>query len=117
MVKNIDYSALGSRIRAARLKKSITQRALAKDVGITPTYLSSIEKGTTKLALPTLVSISTCLETTVDTLLFDSTPVLVDKYDEDARGILADCSIEERDFLLGLMQYAKDDLRKKITKR
>lgn len=114
MVNNIDYVALGSRIRAARLNKGITQRELAKLSKITPSYISSIEKGTSMIALPTLVAVASILETTIDTLLFDSTPVLVAKYDEDARKILEDCSAEERQFLLDLMKHAKEDLRKHI---
>ncbi len=114
MVNNIDYVALGSRIRAARLTKGITQRELAKLSKITPSYISSIEKGTSMIALPTLVAIASILETTIDTLLFDSTPALVAKYDEDARLILKDCSNDERQFLLDLMKHAKADLRKNL---
>lgn len=114
MVNNIDYVALGSRIRAARLNKGITQRELAKRSKITPSYISSIEKDTSMIALPTLVAIASILETTIDTLLFDSTPVLVAKYDEYTRAILEDCSSEERAFLLDLMKHAKADLRKNI---
>lgn len=112
MVNNIDYVALGSRIRAARLNKGITQCELVKRSKITPSYISSIEKGTSMIALPTLVVVASILKTTIDTLLFDSTPVLVAKYDEDARAILEDCSSEEMAFLLDLMKHAKADLRK-----
>ena len=111
MVNDIDYVALGSRIRAARLNKGITQRELAKKASLTPSYVCSIEKGSTMIALPTLVNIASVLETTLDTLLFDSTPALVAQYDEDARKILEDCSSEERQFLLDLMKHAKEDLR------
>lgn len=114
VVNDIDYVALGSRIRTARLNKGITQRELAQLAKITPSYVSSIEKGASMIALPTLVNVAGILETTIDTLLFDSTPVLVAKYDEDARAILEDCSAEERTFLLDLMKHAKEDLRKNI---
>ena len=112
MVEGLDYTAVGSRIRSARLSKGYTQEKLASEADISPTYVSAIENGSSKLALPTLVKIASVLDTTVDTLLYDVTPVLVSKYDADAKAILEDCSAEERRFLLDLMKYAKEDLRR-----
>ena len=117
MTENIDYVATGSRIRSARLKKELTHEKLANEADITPTYVSAIENGTSKVALPTLVRIAAVLDTTVDTLLYDSTPVLVSQYDAEAKAILEDCSSDERAFLLDLMQHAKEDLRKNIKIR
>lgn len=114
MVEDIDYAAIGSRIRSARLDKGFTQEKLANLADISPTYVSAIENGSSKVALPTLIRIASVLETTADTLLYDVTPVLVSQYDADAKTILEDCSAEERRFLLDLMAHAKEDLRNNI---
>ena len=42
----IKYSAFGLEARSIMLKKSITMTALAKELGISVTYLSEIFKGT-----------------------------------------------------------------------
>ena len=77
----IDYGAIGKRIRSARMKMSMTQETLSNLIDVSPTYISTIENGHTKLSLPTLISIATALETTVDHLLYDNIPVLVSQYD------------------------------------
>lgn len=113
MTAEIDYTAIGVRIRAARQKKHMTQEALANAADLSATYMSGIETGRTKLALPTLMIIANILDTTVDTLLYDSTTVLVASYDAEAKEILDDCTARERDFLLTMMRHAKEELRSK----
>ncbi len=110
----IDYEAIGIRIRSARLNMKMTQEAVSNELDISPTYVSAIETGSSKVALPTLINIARVLNTTVDTLLYDNTPALVNQYNSDAKEILDDCSSAECRFLLDLMRHAKEDLRKNI---
>ena len=76
MEVEIDYLAIGKRIRTARLSKKVTQETLSNMIDVAPTYVSSIENGHTKLSLATLLGIAQSLDTTVDQLLYDNTPVL-----------------------------------------
>lgn len=62
---DIDYIAIGKRIRSARLAKKMTQETLSNMIDVTPTYISTIENGHTKLSLSTLLSIAQILDTTV----------------------------------------------------
>ena len=116
MAKNIfndiDYKAIGQRVRDARLKKQMTQEELAEKVGISTSYASAIETGASKVALPTLIQLANTLDTTVETLLYDVTPAAVYKYDLEAKKILEDCSKEERSFLINIMRAAREELRK-----
>lgn len=41
----VDYKTLGSRIRAVRLEKKMTQEQLAEAVGVGVTHISHIETG------------------------------------------------------------------------
>lgn len=107
----IDYDAIGKRIRTARIRKNMTQETLSILIDVSPTYISTIENGHTKISLPTLINIAAALETTVDHLLYDSTPVLVSQYDADMKEIMDGCSSEEKAFLLRLMKSAKEALR------
>ena len=43
----IDYKAIGQRIKIARIKKGITQEAVADLIDITPAHMSNVETGKT----------------------------------------------------------------------
>lgn len=67
----MNYYEIGQRIRKARKAHGISQEELAESVGISTTHMSHIETGNTKLSLPVLVKLSTALEVSTDSLLFD----------------------------------------------
>ena len=70
----LDYQAIGVRIRRLRKERGLTQQTLAEMSGQEPSNISHIERGATKLSLPTLVSVANALEVTVDQILCDSLP-------------------------------------------
>lgn len=70
----LDYAAIGRRIRMRRKAMGLTQQELAELVELEPSYVSHIERGATKLGLPTLVNLANTLRVTVDDLLCDSPP-------------------------------------------
>ena len=65
----LDYQFLGSRIRAIRLEKKITQEKLAEAAGVGVTHISHIETGKSIPSLQTLVDISNALGCSADELL------------------------------------------------
>jgi transcriptional regulator with XRE-family HTH domain len=107
----IDYIAIGKRVRTARLAKKMTQETLSNLIDVAPTYISSIENGHTKLSLMTLLSIAQNLDTTVDHLLYDNIPVLVSQFDADIRELTNDCTPQEKEFLLEMIKSTKKALR------
>ena len=111
MEVEIDYLAIGKRIRTARLSKKMTQETLSNMIDVAPTYVSSIENGHTKLSLATLLGIAQSLDTTVDQLLYDNTPVLVSKFDADIKELTSDCSNQEKEFLLEIIKSTKTEVR------
>jgi transcriptional regulator with XRE-family HTH domain len=96
----IDYELLGQRIRETRIKTGMTQASLSGIIDLSPAHYSHIESGKAKINLPTLVAIAQALDTTIDSLLYDSTPVLGDAYDRDFKDLLDDCTRDERGILL-----------------
>ncbi|MPM35633.1 hypothetical protein SDC9_82226 [bioreactor metagenome] len=96
----IDYELLGQRIREARIKAGMTQASLSGIIDLSPAHYSHIESGKARINLPTMVAIAQALDTTIDSLLYDSTPVLVDAYDRDFKNLLDDCTRDERGILL-----------------
>lgn len=47
----LDYKAIGKRIKIARIKKNLTQEAIADKIGITPQHVSNIETGNASVSL------------------------------------------------------------------
>ena len=72
----VDYKAIGQRIKIARIKKGVTQETVADLIDITPAHMSNVETGKTKVSLPTLIAIANALSVSVDTLLCDNVIVL-----------------------------------------
>ena len=54
----LDYKAIGKRIKIARIKDDLTQEKLSEMVGVSPTHLSNIETGTTRVSLNAIISIA-----------------------------------------------------------
>ena len=64
-----NYKFLGSRIRAVRLERKMTQEKLAEAAGVGVTHISHIETGNSIPSLQTLVDIINALGCTADELL------------------------------------------------
>ncbi len=67
---DLDYAAIGGRIRIERKKLGMSQATLAEKVDISTTHMSHIETGSTKLSLATFVRPTESLNVLADTLLF-----------------------------------------------
>lgn len=72
----LDYKAIGKRIKIARIKADLTQERLAELIDISPTHLSNIETGTTRVSLNTIISIANALSVTGDDLLCDNNSII-----------------------------------------
>ena len=70
MKLDIDYKAIGLRIKAARARKGLTQGNIANLTGLSTPHISNIETGNTKLGLPTIIHLANVLDVSVDELLF-----------------------------------------------
>ncbi len=97
---DINYVAIGKRIRLARKKCHITQEKLSEMTNLSPSHMSHIENGKTKVSLPSLVLIANSLKTTVDSLLYDNIDISYDSYDKDFKDLLEDCTISQREVIL-----------------
>lgn len=68
----VDYYALGMRIRAAREKKFMTQEQLGEMCSLSTAHIGHIERGTRTPSVDTLCSISSALNVSLDGLLLDN---------------------------------------------
>lgn len=72
MNKNIDYTALGKRIKEKRIENGLTQEQLGELCELSAAHIGHIERGTRILSVEVLFRIAQVLNVSVDYLLFDS---------------------------------------------
>lgn len=113
----LDYKAIGKRIKIARIKADLTQERLAEMVEISPTHMSNIETGTTRVSLTAIVSLANALSVTVDDLLCDSVVKCKVQFEKDIAGILADCDEYEIRMVKDMAQALKETLRRDVHLR
>ena len=87
----LDYKAIGKRIKIARIKADMKQEHLAERAKLSPTHVSNVETGTTKVSLSSLVSLANALGVTVDDLLCDSLIHARVQFEQDIAELLEDC--------------------------
>ena len=108
----LDYQAIGTRVRRLRKARGLTQQTLAELSDQEPSNISHIERGATKLSLPTLVNIANALEVTVDELLCDSLPASRNVLEREVAQLLADCSHLELKIITETVLALKESLRR-----
>jgi len=111
-VNTLDYVQIGQRIREARNVKGWPQAELAFRAGLNSAYVSHIETGKAKLALPTIVKIANALSISTDELLCDSLNQTQHVYDKRIAAELRDCDNVELQAFLEIIRSAKKALRK-----
>lgn len=107
----IDYKAIGNRIRRIRNKKGMTQDDLRFKINISKTHMSHIETGSTKLSLPVLVDIANALDTSIDFLMSDSINASNHIFNKEIEDVISDCSPYELSSLVKSITLIKSLLR------
>lgn len=107
----LDYKAIGKRIKIARIKADLTQEQLAENVSLSVSHMSNIETGTTKVSLTALVSIANALSVSVDNLLADNLVSARPQLENDVQQVLSKCSPYELHVISGLCKAALETLR------
>lgn len=116
----LDYKAIGKRIKFARIQTDITQEHLAELASISPSHMSNIETGSTKVSLTTIVAIANALQVTTDDFLCDNVIQCKVQFQRDIAKLLASCDEYEirivKDTLAALLDSLRRDeqLRKQI---
>lgn len=108
----LDYQFLGSRIRAIRLEKKITQEKLAEAAGVGVTHISHIETGNSIPSLQTLVDISNALGCSADELLCMDVPQARPFLNSWLSELVADCTDTEVKLIADTVVSLKRSLRR-----
>ncbi len=91
----LDYVAIGKRVRNEREKKGITQMRLAELSNLSVNSISHIECGNTKFSLPSIVAIANALNVTIDHFLMDVVDNSLIQFKRELVEVFDGCSKEE----------------------
>jgi transcriptional regulator with XRE-family HTH domain len=108
----LDYKAIGKRIRIARIRADLTQEGLAARVSLSPSHMSNIETGTTRVSLTTIVNLANALGVTVDDLLCDNLVHAQRQPERELREVLEGCSPAELRLVKDVSRSVLDAVRR-----
>lgn len=114
MGTELNYQAIGKRVKNARLRAQMTQEELAEKAGLSVTHMSNIETGNSKLSLPMAVSLANTLHVSVNEFLCDNVIHSKETFSHEVQLLLEDCDDFEIRILAELLKTTKDTLRKSI---
>ena len=92
----VDYIVIGSRIRAYRLERGITQEDLAFQINTSAAYVSSIERGIKKPSLEKLSEIADVMHVTVNDFLYSPSYANNSSFDRDLQYMISMCTPEKQ---------------------
>ena len=104
-----DRIAAGDRIRQRRLLLGMTQEELAEKIGRAYKYCQDIERGTCGMSIDTMLSIASCLNISLDYLIYGNNEDTSEFTDLDVEqqaviDILGNCSIKKKRYALDLLK-------------
>lgn len=109
---SIAYNKIGARIQYFRTLQNVSQETLAEAAAVSRVTISNIERGEFGMTLETLIAIANALRITADDILADvlteERPSVLNAHFD----IFGDCTKEETDFLIALLQSTKQVIRK-----
>lgn len=111
MLENVDFRAIGKRIKFARINADFTQERLANKLNLTVTHISNIERGNARLSLTTLIHIANVLSVNADDLLCDNIIHSNQAYNRQMSRIADECDEVEIRILTDVMLATLDSLR------
>ena len=107
----INYDDIGARIRAARIRRGMSQERLAEAVGVGTAHISHIETGNSIPSVQTLVDIINALDCSADELLCMEVAKAQPVFDCWISDLFKDCTIDERKVIVETIISLKKSLR------
>ena len=108
----INYIAIGQRVRRYRKALGVTQAMLGEMAQVEPSNISHIERGATKVSLPTLLKIANALGVSLDDLVCDSLKKNRHISFKELDEVLQDCTDTEIKLIVDMVKSTKNILRR-----
>lgn len=106
----INYVKVGKEIKRIRKERGWTQAYLAEMVDISDQYISAIENASKCASLQVIFNLAEVLDISLD-ILFGTRKKNQSEHLTNADRLLEDCNIYEEEFLLQMLEAAKQLLR------
>lgn len=111
----VDYKAIGRRIKNKRIEKNLTQEKLGELIGMSGKYIGNIERGEGITSIKTFILIVNALETSADKILADNVIESKVIYDEEVKEILENLTHGELKIIIEMMKSNREAIRKAIN--
>jgi transcriptional regulator with XRE-family HTH domain len=109
--KDIDYVAVGRRIREKRQKLDMSQAEFSKLAGITKVHLSNIECAHTSPSLAVMLKCARVIGCGVDALLWDNYEKNRQVFEDQFATLVSDCNEYELKLFIGAVTGIKEQVR------
>lgn len=103
-MKDINFNAIGKKLKEIRIAKGFTQEYVAHAVDVNTSHISNIENGRVKISLTTLIYVCNALETTVDYVLGNEYSDTSSAIDNAILTELQKCDSEMKERILKIIQ-------------
>lgn len=113
MYEQQDLKLVGSRIKAVRISRGMSQADLAVEASVSLLLISNIERGKTGMQLETFVKVAEALQVSADYLLRPDVPEVKAIYQGEFAELLEDCSASEMETILKIVREVKASMHKK----
>ena len=113
MYEQQDLKLVGSRIKAVRISRGMSQADLAVEASVSLPLISNIKRGKTGMQLETFVKVAEALQVSADYLLRPDVPEVKAIYQGEFAELLEDCSASEMETILKIVREVKASMHKK----
>lgn len=113
MYEQLDLKLIGSRIKAVRTSRGMSQADLAVKASVSLPLISNIERGKTSMQLETFVKVAEALQVSTDHLLRADVPEVKTIYQGEFAEILEGCSASEMEAILNIVREVKVSMHMK----
>lgn len=111
MYEEQDLKLVGSRIKAVRISRGMSQADLAVEASVSLPLISNIERGKTGMQLETFVKVAEALQVSADYLLRPDVPEVKAIYQGEFAELLEDCSASEMETILKIVREVKASIQ------
>ena len=108
MMYDIDYKAIGERIRAERKRQKLTQGCLSEMVEISESFMGHIERGTRTLSIETLVKLANALNLGIEYIICGEYNYQPDMLPADVHDSLKKMNDNQRKVFMSIMKTLAD---------
>ena len=104
-----ESNALAQKVKQLRISNNLTQSDVAKELNVSPGFISNVENGRTAMSLRLLIYYAKLTGTTLDMLVGDMIPEYRDEaLDHAVMEAVKDLTVAQKDKILRILEILKE---------